>query len=259
MSRSGDPWSGVDKAAEKYRATLASRASASPLREAVEEKFRAYKSLVAAVASGDIRFLLIGGGPGLGKTFEAVDTLASYRVNVSRSAGRTTPLAMYRDLYDNRTANNVVVFDDCDDAFKNRECLNILKAAADTRSPRIITWATSRASNTPVRYEFAGRIIIITNRSIYNDPMMTPLTDRAHCFELTLNREERFERIVSLLPAITGNETLTKAASRWFTENADSLHAMDRLTIRSAVKLIALMKSSVERWPELASMTILNG
>lgn len=234
----------------------------NPAIASVREKFASYTALVEGVAYGRIRFLLAAGGPGLGKTFEATAALERCKqrisITVTRNAGRTTPLALYRDLFNNRTTRDVLVFDDCDDAFKNKDCLNILKAAADTRNPRVVSWSTSVKSRVPQRFDFAGRIIIITNRNVFDDVHLAPLVDRAHCFEMSLTRDERLERILSLLRAIARDDAVYFDVADWITRSADTLHALGRLTVRSAVKACELSRLRPGRWTELASLTLLN-
>lgn len=225
----------------------------------VQQKFHAYRQLVFAVGTGDLKCLLCAGGAGLGKTFEATAVLAEFgaRIKVTRNAGRTTPLALYRDLFDARTIRDVLLYDDCDEAFANKDCLNLLKAATDTRQPREITWSSSSKLVPCKRFKFSGRIIIITNRAVFADPKLSPLADRAHCFELVLSKEERLERILSLLRSIAKVEVVYFEVSDWITRNADRLHSLDRLTVRSAVKAVELSKINHAEWQDLAALTLL--
>jgi hypothetical protein len=227
----------------------------------VAAKFQTYRTLVEAVGTGQIRCLLVCGGPALGKSFEATAALDRldkwYRqIRVTRSAGRTTPLALYRDLFNYRTTQDVLVFDDCDDAFRNRECLNILKAATDTRNPRVVSWGSTSSRVPAQRFEFAGRIIIITNRKI-DDPELSALTDRAHCFELCLSFDERLERILSLLRSIARADAVYYEVSDWVTRNAQALHERGKLTIRTAVKACELSRLSRNDWQQYANATML--
>jgi hypothetical protein len=226
----------------------------------LQTKFTSYRALVHAVGIGSIRCLLVGGAPGLGKTHECTATLADFgaRIKVTRSAGRTTPLQLYRDLFEGRTVRDVLVFDDCDDAFKNKDCLNILKAAADTRNPREITWATSVKSRVPNKFEFAGRLIVITNQPVFDNPTLQPLIDRAHCFELVLNQAERLERILSLLRAIARDEGIYYEVADWITRHQDPLHSLARLTVRTAVKACELARLRHGDWQHLAGVTLLH-
>lgn len=231
--------------------------------KSVADKFDTYRRMLRAVADERMRFLLVTGQPGTGKSFDARDVLTQAareipRLRVTRYAGRTTPLAFYKALFDHRTTQDVVVFDDCDDAFRNRDCVNILKAAADTSEPREISWL-STSKKVPVdKFQFAGRVIIITNHTLKTNTDLGPIIDRAHCFELALTQEERLSRILGLLRGIAKQDGPYYAVADWITRHASALHALGRLTIRSAVKAVELHRLGEADWERFAALTLLN-
>lgn len=227
------------------------------IRDSVEAKFSTYTTLVEAVATGSIRFLTVFGSPGLGKTFEAKATLerSPAKHTLTRTSGHITPLALYSSLFAHRTIQDVLMFDDCDDVFKNKDCMNILKAAADTHHPRTISWESSSAKVPAPKFQFAGRIILITNVPALDEA----IADRAHCFELALTKDERLYRVLSVLHTIAKTELIFSKVAGWIVHNADKLYTLGRLTIRSAIKACELSRISTFEWEEYAELTLLNG
>lgn len=231
--------------------------------KSVADKFDTYRRMLRAVADGRMRFLLVTGQPGTGKSFDARDVLTQAAreirgLKVTRYAGRTTPLAFYCALFDHRTTQDIVVFDDCDDAFRNRACVNILKAAADTSEPREISWLSTSKKVPVPKFQFVGRVIIITNHTLKTNTDLAPIIDRAHCFELALTQEERLSRILALLRGIAKQDECYYAVADWITRHGDALHALGRLTIRTGVKATELYRLGEADWERFADMTLLN-
>lgn len=225
------------------------------------QKFTIYKAVVRAIAEGNMSTAIVKGPPGLGKTYEAEAELRPFvlsaRLKVTRTAGHTTPLSLYNALYDHRGSDEVLILDDCDDAFKSNVALNILKAAADTRSTRMISWM-STASEKKIRvpqFRYDGRLIIITNADM-SGKAFKPLLDRAFIVDMTLTPEERLARVLEILYKDQKHlETVRRDVSDWIQDNY--LRLGENLTCRTAVKCLQLAGFDPTGWRQLASATLI--
>ena len=118
----------------------------------LKAQFEVMVGLVDRVASGNVRGLIISGPAGIGKTFNVVSALKSYRDNVAPLAeresiinictGHMTPVGLVEALWNNRHQSNVLVLDDIDTVFDKLDSLNILKAALDSGEERVISYMT---------------------------------------------------------------------------------------------------------------------
>jgi hypothetical protein len=131
--------------------------------------------LTIAAIKGNIPSLIVVGPPGVGKSYGVISQLEAHSVfdvidgrppKYTVLKGKVTPIGLYCSLYRYSDSNNVLVFDDCDDVFKDDLSLNILKAALDS-GRRKISWKSSssmlRDTGTPDEFEFNGSVIFITN------------------------------------------------------------------------------------------------
>lgn len=89
--------------------------------------------------------------------------------------GYSSASALYKYLYNHN--GQLIVFDDCDSILRDKDALNILKAALDTYEDRWVSWnvnATDPNAPPPI-FKFTGRIIFITNLDMHQiaDPIRT--------------------------------------------------------------------------------------
>lgn len=89
--------------------------------------------------------------------------------------GYSSASALYRYLYHHN--NQLIVFDDCDSILRDKDALNILKAALDTYEDRWISWNVNSMDKEapPPIFKFTGRVIFITNLDMHQiaDPILT--------------------------------------------------------------------------------------
>lgn len=106
--------------------------------------------LVDMACRGKLRSLLIYGGPGTGKTFTIMKTVADNGLvkgaDYIKLSGKASPVEIYKTLFMYRK-NGLVVFDDLDSMWGNEDATNILKAALDTSPVREISWISAQTIN----------------------------------------------------------------------------------------------------------------
>lgn len=131
------------------------------------EQFDLLESYVTLASRGVINSLFVSGIAGIGKTETVNRKLVSLGVPyVSYSGGVKDTYSLAKILYENRE-NKVIVFDDFDSVFRNKNFVDILKIALVDHKDRTITWAdsTKRAKKdaVPTRFHFSSTIIFISN------------------------------------------------------------------------------------------------
>ena len=130
------------------------------------EVVRTYPELreyVADFARRDgYRFLVIIGGPGLGKSRMFKEAMGD---DVLLLESRQTPFSVYIDLYEH--VDEPVVIDDVDDALKDRVWVNLLKNLCQTERVKTLSWGTRAAKledqGVPRRFQTQSRVAILGN------------------------------------------------------------------------------------------------
>jgi hypothetical protein len=184
------------------------------------DPFYAIEEHTYTVAKGEANSLLISGLGGLGKTFEVEKTLKEMGLvedkDFEKVSGSITVPALYAKLYKNR--NGLLLFDDCDSFWFDKEAANYLKAALDTKDVRVITRSNKLSLDTtgmtdleieelvdahggdrmPEKIRFTGQIIFISNlpKSQFDEAVLT----RVIHVDVALTREEIIARMDGILP-----------------------------------------------------------
>jgi hypothetical protein len=106
--------------------------------------------------------------------------------------GYCTPLALYRNLYDNN--GSILIFDDTDAVLEDKKTKNILKAALDSYEVRKVSWNSTRLpEDLPDEFDFVGRIIFITNKNICD--LDKALVSRSFTIDMSLSSIQKIERM----------------------------------------------------------------
>ena len=142
----------------------------------LRERFDMLEDMTRACKKGDVRAMIVSGPPGVGKSFgvekvlgrhDMIATLSESQPKYEVVKGAMSAIGLYCKLYKFADKDNVIVFDDCDSVFSDELCLNILKAALDSKKTRRIHWNTDsfklRNEGVPDSFEFKGSAIFITN------------------------------------------------------------------------------------------------
>ena len=236
----------------------------------INQRFGFLSDMVTMLAKKDQPSVVVTGPGGLGKSHTVTTTLASsglidisgldigddvpansYRV----VKGYSTAKGLYRTLYENR--NSVVVFDDCDSVLKDATSLNILKAALDSYSRRIISYnADIRDTDLPNAFEFTGGVVFISNMS--NSTLDQAIVTRSLSVDLNMTTEQKIERMKHLLTQkdfMPEYDLVSKNdAMNLITKLADDVKEM---SLRTLIQVTKIRKSNPNgKWADLAEYAI---
>lgn len=139
--------------------------------------------------TNDFHLLTVSGvGGGEGKTFQVKAFLTELGIPFSYNCGHCTPYQLFRILHEDY--DKVVVFDDCNPILENSSSVALLLQACDTRDVRVVMWNTSKKTDIAKRFEFRGKVVIITNKPLGD--LYEPLLTRA------LKCEVNFDNVTML-------------------------------------------------------------
>ena len=247
--------------------------------ERLRGRFEILDDMTRAVKAGKIRSMIVTGPPGVGKSFGVEKVLEKHDVfaNVANDQklkkyevvkGAMSALGLYAKLFAYSDPKNILVFDDCDSVLLDDLSLNILKAALDSGSKRMIHWNTDsrllRQEGIPGSFEFKGGAIFITNikfehvRSKKLKDHLEALESRCHYLDLTIDTErEKLLRIKQIV-----SDGMLDKYDMTVEEQADLLEFINvnkgklrELSLRMVLKLADLRVSFPQRWQEVAKVT----
>ena len=191
------------------RNTVEDRMMAIP----VNERFECIKKAVEMViknisvdpeeSAKGIPGLMICGTGGIGKTHIVVETLKEHNLELGKdwwkNSGKISAFGVYQLLYEHKDGG-IIVLDDSD-LWSDKQGMNVLKAALDSYSTRIVSWNTKGAdfAGLPRSFETKASVIFITNRTEKSIPQ--PIKDRCIYVPLKLTRNEIFSRMKTILPS----------------------------------------------------------
>jgi hypothetical protein len=238
----------------------------------LERRYTSVDAFIKQIAGGTIHSLIVNGPAGVGKTHSVESFLSQYakgRYKVVK--GHMTPLSLYGNLFFHRDPNNILVLDDIDSVFKKIEGVNLLKAAMDTGSVRRINWESTTALKgigIPDSFEFKGKVILISNigfsvtRKNSISVHLDALKDRSFnivvadstkescfkqvCFmvlkkDMLISFDLKYEQRIELLDYLKSHIT-----------------ALEKISLRTAMKLAQLMAISPSGWRDMADSGLLN-
>lgn len=141
------------KKAQAMYKKLAAAVKGAPTEDELKDPKTMYghmAQLVEMACRGKLRSLLIYGGPGTGKTYTIMQTVKQEGLvqgkDYVKLSGKASPIAIYETLFMFRDGG-LVIFDDLDSMWGDKEATNILKAALDTSPVREISWASANTIN----------------------------------------------------------------------------------------------------------------
>lgn len=244
----------------------------------IMNKFDVMERMVAEVACGRCPSLVISGPAGIGKTFtvtkelkkfmEHIAPLMGFDVTYNVCSGAMTPINLYKQLYENRAKNNVLVLDDIDTILEKLDALNLLKAALDLSDGKTIGYYSEshalRRERIPNEFMFEGSVIFLTNMDLKTGPKsLQPHFDaflsRSHYIDLGMRTpDELMEWAVN---TITNTDILSDISER---SRDDILHYMvsnknqlNEISLRM-VKKLANLSHMGEDWQDIANITCLD-
>jgi hypothetical protein len=233
----------------------------------VEERFHFIETFVSMIAKKSLNSLIITGDGGLGKTWTVIETLKrlgkieqTYGIDGEDAYGDgdfvvikgfSTAKGLFRSLWENN--GKIIIFDDADSVHKDPIGANILKGALDSSDKRVISWNAEFSSNEemPNRFEFYGRVIFISNLTLAKFPQ--PLLSRSMKVDLTLNTEEKLDRIEHVFKEIKLDRADRDQVMNFLRKNVEKI---TDLNVRSAMNVLKLQRDIDGDWTRIALYTM---
>jgi hypothetical protein len=238
----------------------------------LERRYASVEAFIKQIATGTIHNLIVNGPAGVGKT-HAVETFLTQYANGRYKVvkGHMTPLSLYGNLFFHRDPNSILVLDDIDSVFKKIEGVNLLKAAMDTGSVRRINWESSNALKgvgIPDSFEFKGKVILISNigfavaRKNSISAHLDALKDRSFNIVVADNTKESCFKQVCFMVLKKDMLHAFKLTYELKVDLLDYLKdhitVIDKISLRTAIKLAQLMTISPANWRDMADTGLLN-
>lgn len=231
------------------------------------------KKLLNLVITRKRNSIIISGLAGVGKSFTVEETLKESGLVKGRDfeiiKGKSTSYALYQSLFENR--DKLIVYDDCDSILKNKDAINMLKAALDTNKERVISWKSKSTFNPdpletieikkliqkgklPDHFDFRGRIIFITN--IYYKNIDDALLSRSFVIDVTLKAKDVLLRIETILDNIMrdvpeATYDIKKQVLDYFKYLVKNNQLKKPMSIRTFIAGVIIRLSGDENWKRL--------
>ena len=247
--------------------------------ERMRGRFQILKDMTQAVKEGTVRAMIVTGPPGVGKSFgveevltkqDLFSTLGNKKPKYEIVKGAMSAIGLYAKLYEYADKGNVVVFDDCDAVLLDDLSLNILKAALDSSTKRMISWNTDsrllRSEGIPDRFEFKAGAIFITNIKFENvrskklQDHLAALESRCHYIDLQMDTDRekvlRIKQIVQdgMLDSYEFEDFVKDEVVEFIETNRAK---MRELSLRTVLKVADLRKSFPLNWKDMAAVTVM--
>ena len=231
------------------------------------------KKLLKLVITRKRNSIIISGLAGVGKSFTVEETLKESGLVKGRDfeiiKGKSTSYALYQSLFENR--DKLIVYDDCDSILKNKDAINMLKAALDTNKERVISWKSKSTFNPdpletieikkliqkgklPDHFDFRGRIIFITN--IYYKNIDDALLSRSFVIDVTLQAKDVLLRIETILDNIMrdvpeATYDIKKQVLDYYKYLVKNNQLKKPMSIRTFIAGVIIRLSGDENWKRL--------
>jgi hypothetical protein len=270
---------GESKSLEMDKVDKVTSETDDEIKARLRERFSILDDMTRAVKKGAVRAMIVSGPPGVGKSFGVEKVLGKHDLmaNVAGNEklkkyevvkGAMSALGLYSKLYQYSDAKNILVFDDCDSVLLDDLSLNILKAALDSGSKRMIHWNTDshmlRREGIPDSFEFKGGAIFITNIKFENvkskklKDHLEALESRCHYLDLTIDTErEKVLRIKQIVEdGMLDKYDFEPGAKEELLDFIDiNKKKLRELSLRMVLKLADLKAGFPDRWTGIAEMT----
>lgn len=245
------------------------------VRDQLTERFGALNTISDQTVRGLNRACIISGPAGIGKSHAVMQAARKFeerggKVGVIKGFAR--PTGLYRALYDHSAQNDLLVFDDCDSAFQDHICLNLLKSALELSDTRRICWMaetkmlTDDGDRLPRMFEYSGNIIFLTNIDMQRQvdsgtglaPHFEALMSRSLYIDLGMrSKREQIIRIKQVVEQGTLSSHGIKPNDAqeivgFIEENSEKLR---ELSLRLVVKLGNLRRHNPNSWKSLGKIT----
>jgi len=221
----------------------------------INQRFQFLNDLTTMVVNNTTPSLIVTGEGGLGKTHSVTETIQSNDLTNDEYIffkGYSTARGLYNTLYDNN--GKLIIFDDCDSVLDDKVALNILKSALDSYEKRTISWMAKMNKNDeyPQQFEFTGRIIFISNKSIGD--VNEAIRSRSLTVDLTMTPSDKIERMSAILENILPEYSLEfkKDALSFLSEVCNEVS----VNMRMLIMITKMRYNYPDRWKDLASYMV---
>lgn len=221
----------------------------------INQRFQFLNDLTTMVVNNTTPSLIVTGEGGLGKTHSVTETIKSNDLSEDRYVffkGYSTARGLYNTLYDNN--DKLIIFDDCDSVLDDKVALNILKSALDSYETRTISWMAKMNKNDeyPQQFEFTGRIIFISNKSITD--VNEAIRSRSLTVDLTMTPSDKIERMNAIIEDILPEYSLEfkKDALTFLSEVCNEVS----VNMRMLIMVTKMRYNYPDRWRDLASYMV---
>jgi hypothetical protein len=221
----------------------------------INQRFQFLNDLTTMVVNNTTPSLIVTGEGGLGKTHSVTETIKSNDLSEDKYIffkGYSTARGLYNTLYDNN--GKLIIFDDCDSVLDDKVALNILKSALDSYETRTISWMAKMNKNDeyPQQFEFTGRIIFISNKSISD--VNEAIRSRSLTVDLTMTPSDKIERMSAILENILPEYSLEfkKDALSFLSEVSNEVS----VNMRMLIMVTKMRYNYPDRWKDLASYMV---
>lgn len=200
-----------------------------------EKQLSDLENLIKMTASGASNALFIAGRGGIGKTFTVEKVLNEIGLSDGngyfKNTGTASAAGIYSLLF--KYQNDIVLFDDSDDALKDQEARNMFKAATDTKKVRKLVWNKMGKNvvepdeyedpqeliddgKIPRFFEFTGKIIFISNLKMDKLDPDGAIRTRAFMIEIDPTDVEIYDFMETIVDKIKldGDLSLDSAARK---------------------------------------------
>jgi hypothetical protein len=258
-----------------YKACLIDNKMAERINK-VDAEIVMQKRKIDLCVKGVFTSMLIHGGPGVGKTHLIMDAMEraglEQGVDFVIYRGTTSPIMLYRLLWELNRPNAYVIIDDCDAILRDENGINVLKAVMDDKC-RTVSWNTKSEIKTldgtgivPKTFDFKGTVVVCTNID-YQRRSTGKMADH---FAAILSRTEQmqidyktkdaqFAYVAHLVVNVDYLEQMSKTAGLTAQQKIDLLKFImtnrskyTRIDARVPEKLARIMKAEPQDWQMLA-------
>lgn len=243
-----------------------------------EELFKDLETLIGMVVNKIQPSLIITGMAGIGKTFTVTQMLEASGLRKNSDyihiKGSSSAAGLYRTLFLHRQPDKIIVFDDCDDVFSDKQAVNILKGALDSDEPREVSWVSANSFNAiglddeeiqaefdaeegrkfPNQFRVQSRIIFISNLPQAKFPKA--LLSRSFSIDISLKAKDVVKRMRSILADVMPQAKMDDKVKviDYLEKEGKFISTEDNpLNIRTLQKSIKLQASGAPNWQTLVA------
>jgi len=185
--------------------------------------------------------------------FEKLNPGVDYTIAKGSSASKELNIQIiYSTLYNSN--GKIIIFDDFDSALEDSDVINLLKAALDSYPVRIVampqlgTYDTG-GSPLPSKFEFTGRIILITNKDVIDPALLS----RSHSIKVSFTEAEFLKNIKEMIEFINPETSIsTKKEVFEFVEDLMLKDPNVKIDFRKFSGIIDLRIAYPKEWKEIA-------